>query len=517
MKHFLKTKRRKTQTGQAGFGLTEVALSVAAGSLLITGGAVAVRSVSSSMQASSQITGLRSSATTGLRFLRAETQRSEHLIIDEDSQELENEYAYLDHTRYSSALNKCGSMAGYSEGDYNPLFGLKLAQLSTPVFYSFGVSTSGKNYALYRCGPTVSSEGQYEKEEITFSHVFDGIGVVPCGDNQCPVNPDLSEIAKNTDNSLIKSSSGNDDEEHLWSKPRVFPEPAFAIETDSVGRLLKLKDPTTDGDDIFSSFLEAAGNRRNLRVDLNFTAYARAKNHNYSSGAVDMDAQPGCSENEECTFFGIPINSDKVQFVVDGSGSMSSCIAWGGTIGVKPKVYYDPDKGYYIWSREDCLLTRMESLQIKLKSILASLSDSTSISLQSFSSPGSLNNREWNEGKMTALNDSNRESAIEFVDSLSNGNVTEWGGTKPWAALDKAFDNEDSNAVYFMTDGDPNSDRNGGSWGKSDYQRTADAYIAMNKSRNLELSVNTVSVGQKSRWLKLLSDGAGGTYKVINQ
>ena len=81
---------------QAGFGLTEVVLSVAAGSLLITGGAVAMRTVSSSMNASSQVTGLRGSATTGLRLLRAETQRSLHLMVNGGQAQQDQSFTDLD-------------------------------------------------------------------------------------------------------------------------------------------------------------------------------------------------------------------------------------------------------------------------------------------------------------------------------------------------------------------------------------------------------------------------------------
>ena len=43
------------------------------------------------------------------------------------------------------------------------------------------------------------------------------------------------------------------------------------------------------------------------------------------------------------------------------------------------------------------------------------------------------------------------------------------------------------------------------------------SYLGMNTSRAIKLIVNTVSIGQDSPWLKLISDGASGTYKVVNQ
>ena len=94
--------------------------------------------------------------------------------------------------------------------------------------------------------------------------------------------------------------------------------------------------------------------------------------------------------------------------------------------------------------------------------------------------------------------------------------VTGGGGTRPWAALNQAFANADASAIFFMTDGNPNLDRNGGRWNINDYIPTADTYIEINNKRTEKLSVNTVSVGQSSAWLEMISNGASGTYKVIN-
>ena len=60
-------KKLQRQDYSAGFGLTEVALAVAAGSLLITGGVIAMRSLSSSMQASGQVSGHDGLAAIALR------------------------------------------------------------------------------------------------------------------------------------------------------------------------------------------------------------------------------------------------------------------------------------------------------------------------------------------------------------------------------------------------------------------------------------------------------------------
>ena len=168
-------------------------------------------------------------------------------------------------------------------------------------------------------------------------------------------------------------------------------------------------------------------------------------------------------------------------------------------------------------TRRNCLVTRMESLQNELRNLLTSLPSAANVSLQAFSSPGYLNHRTWMNGNMMPLTDSNRSSALAFVNTLSSGDVTRWGGTSPWSSLDKAMGVATAKSLYFMTDGDPNNDRNGGSWSASDYQRTANTYLNMNNSRSNRLTVNTVSIGQDSVWLKLISDGSSGVYKLVNQ
>ena len=505
---FRKAKRRNLSTQHtAGFGLTEVVLSVAAGSLLITGGVVAMRSLSSSMQASGQISGLRGSAMSGLRQLRSETQRSLHLMVPGGTAQEGQSFTDLNHPDYSDALSECQSLSQQAQGVFNPMFGMRMAELDTPVVYGLGMSSNGKNYALLRCGPVLSGDGRYETESVILSPIMENIGVTPCDADNCATSQSLREVVAGLDNNLQASNQ---------SPLRSFPEPALAIETDSMRKLLKLKDPTAAGDPIEFSFLQPPGSRRDLRVDLNFTAYARADKINRIENNVDLSdtGLSGCSAEGDCSFYGIPVTSDKVQLVVDGSGSMSTCIAWGSTYGNKRRIFYNGRR--YYRTRKTCLLTRMESLQNELRALLESLSETTTISLQSFSSPGYLNHRSWNGGAMTPLTPANRSSALNFVNSLSAGKPNRWGGTRPWNSLDRAFLNTDSNTLFFMTDGDPNNDRNGGNWGSSDYQPTADTYISMNNQRDSKLSVNTVSVGQPSQWLELTSGGANGIYKIID-
>ena len=239
----------------------------------------------------------------------------------------------LNHADYSDALGKCQSLSQQAQGVFNPIFGMRMAELDTPVVYGLGMAGNGKNYALLRCGPVLSGDGRYETENVIISPVMENIGVIPCLTGGCSAQLTTSRLWL-----LASITAWNP---AIQSALRVFPEPALAIETDSMRKLLKLKDPTAAGDAIEFSFLQPPGSRRDLKVNLNFTAYARADKINRIENNIDFSETglSGCSKEGDCNFYGIPVTSDKVQLVVDGSGSMSTCIAWGSTYGDQRRIF----------------------------------------------------------------------------------------------------------------------------------------------------------------------------------
>ena len=526
MKRQTPTQRHRARQGSRGFTLTETLVSAAAGAVLITGGAMALRTISSSMNHSGNLSSLRSSATSGMRLLRSEVQRSLYIVVKGGSHDSERDYTNLNdanHPEYGESITECKALAG--NGVFNPVFGLKMAELNTPVIYGLGLSQNGNDYALVRCGAPLNTDGRYETEQPTLAPILENIGKIPCtkkpGPCVVPKNSqgkdmNLAEIAVSVDTSLDTNNR---------SKLSTFLQPALAIQTDSIRKLLKLVDPTDPTDSINYSFLQLAGGTSDANVNLDMMAYARADKvarddayYNVMNGDTTSTTQPttlsGCT-GSICSFYGIPVTSDAIQLIVDGSGSMSSCITWGSTTNSTSRVYYNGSS--YASSKRNCLVTRMESLQNELRNLLMSLPSTARISLQAFSSSGYLNNRPWMNGDLLLLTDANRASALAFVNSLSSGDVTRWGGTSPWATLDKAFANTSAKSIYFMTDGDPNNDRNGNSWSSLDFQPTANTYLGINNGRSIKLIVNTVSIGQDSPWLKLISDSASGTYKMVNQ
>ncbi|MEY3757919.1 MAG: hypothetical protein RLZZ263_1073 [Cyanobacteriota bacterium] len=525
---------KRTRQGHGGFSLSETVIAAAAGAVLITGGAIALRTISSSMQHSGDLNSLRTSATSGMRLLRSEVQRSLYLVVGGGSHDSERDYTDLNdpnHPEYAASISECKALAGGAV--FNPMFGLKMAELNTPVIYGLGLSQNGNTYALIRCGAPLNTDGHYETEQPTLAPILENIGKIPCtkpAGSSCaaPKNSQgkemtLAEIAAAVDTTLSVNPANEDLDNR--SKPATYLQPAIAIKTDKIRKLLKLVDPTDSSDAISFSFLEIPGGTSDAMVDLDMIAYARADKvartdayYSVMNGDTASASEPttlsGCT-GSSCSFYGIPVTNNAIALIVDGSGSMSSCITWGSTYNSTTRVYYNGSS--YISTKRNCLVTRMESLQNELRNLLMSLPSTVNISIQAFSSPGYLNHRVWMNGDLVPLADTNRTSALAFVNSLSSGDVTRWGGTSPWSTLDKAFANSNTKSIYFMTDGDPNNDRNGGSWSSFDFQPTANTYLGMNNSRSIKLVANTVSIGQDSPWLKLISDGASGTYKVVNQ
>jgi hypothetical protein len=442
---------------------------------MITGGVMAMRTVGSSMNHNGNLANLRSSATSGLRVLRSEVQRSRYVIVRGGSTvDKDRDFTNLDsanHPEYNDTITDCKNLAGNSNRVFKPLFGLKITELTNPVLYGLGLSQNGKSYALIRCGPPVNPGGNYENVEPNLATILENIGQIPCtkptGTCTVPQTSDgrdmtLAEIVEAVDTSLEKTNS---------SKPGTYLQPALAIRTDQTRKLLKLDDPTEDTDLIKFSFLQLPGHTNTARANLDMMAYAKADKIDRADGYYGELAGDG--------FYGIRVIDNSV-IIVDKSGSMGACVVLSG----------------------GCQVTRMDILKNELRNLLLAMPTHFRVSLIAFSTG---TEERWKKGALTELNDANRASALAFVNDLESK-----GGTFPWNALDAAFANEDAKAIYFMTDGKPD-------WNKQLPRTAVDKYINKNNKRTNRLTVNTISVGLISEWLEWMSDDSGGIYKMVKE
>ena len=529
--------------GQGGFSLNEAVIALAAGTLVIGAGAIALRSTQSLITTSGEKTTQRQNAVNGLRLMRSEIERSLHTLVSGTPPN--EELGYTDLGEYSSSVKQCQGLVNKA---FVPLFGLKMADVTgQPVIYGLGSGSSTTSFALQRCGTPLGLDGRYDNSKDPFiATVVDGIRMMPClqknekGDcistaPKIPGKPNIkpSEITS-TD---ILDFMNNDPETNFYqyevvdntTPSRNYLEPALRIKTDESRKLISFVAPmdcdTKDADAICissSQFSVAGSSDTGSQQALRLTAFARADKR-----LMNPD--------EETTSLGGDwfrnVTSRNVRFLLDGSGSMSACMTWSFDddgdleMGNTTRTYFTPqgDPLYrgrsYESSRAICHETRMERLQSQLIELLQQLPDDTNIGLEVFSTPDRANNRSWapSRGGLVKLTSENRASALAFVDSLDDATPTSWGGTKPWNGLQRAFNDKTADTLYFLSDGLPTSrlliPNKPDATYSNQYLPAGEYYAAMNQQRTESpLVVNSTSVKLSSKWMEDLSIRTSGTY-----
>ena len=505
-------------------GMSELVIAAGVGTLLIMASGVALQSTGSLIKNSEEKTTLRQNSINGLRLLRSEIERSMHLVINKEEAFKENEAdANLSDSQYTSLLNECSQLAG--DRPFKPIFGVKILKLNKPVVYGMSLGSGG--YTLERCGAPLDPDGKYnETANVFLSRVIDYIGAIPCRqESELKEGESLATVCEEDGPTKAEILIGTDFTFGAGTTPnRTERQAALRLETDTNHKLVKFIDPTTadegeEPDDITESFINklGVGDRRTTKQPLYFTAFARADKR------LDTFGDEGLGGAFNGAFFQ-NITSSNVRFVIDGSGSMSACVMWGDGYG-SWRTFYDPNEGRYRDTRRICALTRMEALISEMTMMLEQLPNNTKVGLTSFSSGNYKNNKEWTEsanGLVRLGDEGKRDSAIQFVNTLDNEKVTKWGGTDPWNAIQKAFDDTETDTLYLMSDGRPNRDRNGGSWSSWDHQSTANYYAGENDNRKHDdqdraLIVNTTSLGLESPWMEKLSELTQGYYNQIDK
>ena len=515
--------QRKPQPN--GFaGMSELVIAAGVGTLLVMASGVALQTTGSLIKQTEEKATLRQNSINGLRLMRSEVERSMHLVLNK-SEAVSDDQAHinLSDDRYTSLINDCQALAG--NRPFQPLFGVKMVELNQPVLYGMSLGSGG--FTIDRCGAPLNPDGKYnETADVFMSRVLDHIGAIPCKDkNDFKEGESPSSVCQDDGPNNAQILNSINFRFTAGKTPiRTERQPALRIETDSNYKLVKFIDPTpsTNGqeeDQITESFINklGVGGKQVTYQPLYFTAFARADKR------VDNFGGEGQGGPLNGAFFQ-NITSSNVRFVIDGSGSMSACVMWGDGYG-SWRTFYDPNQGGYRDTRRICALTRMEALISEMTMILDQLPNNTKVGLTSFSSSGYGNHKEWNEstsGLVRLGDEGMRDSAIQFVNTLDNERVTRWGGTDPWTAIQKAFDDTEADTLYLMSDGRPNRDRNGNSWSSWDYQPTATYYAKENDNRKHDgidraLIVNTTSLGLESPWMETLSELTQGYYNQIDR
>jgi HEAT repeat protein len=171
------------------------------------------------------------------------------------------------------------------------------------------------------------------------------------------------------------------------------------------------------------------------------------------------------------TFYGLPIDSTAVSFVIDVSGSMSSKTGTGEGI---PKI---------------------DAAKRALQSVIKRCDPKLEFNLIWFQSTA----RSW-ETQLVKADKEARTRAQDFVRQMRAG-----GGTNVYEALEMAFKDPKVDTIYLLSDGAP-------SGGKiNDVQELADEVRRWNRLRRIK--IHGISIGADSVLLKRLAEESGGLYQ----
>ena len=104
-----------------GFSLSETLIALAAGTLVIGGGATALQSMQTLIKNNGEKTAQRQNITNGVRLMRSEIERSLHTLVNGTPPD--EELAYTDLGKYVGAIDYCRQKSiEQQEGSFIPLF-----------------------------------------------------------------------------------------------------------------------------------------------------------------------------------------------------------------------------------------------------------------------------------------------------------------------------------------------------------------------------------------------------------
>ncbi len=169
------------------------------------------------------------------------------------------------------------------------------------------------------------------------------------------------------------------------------------------------------------------------------------------------------------TYYGIPVVSQRVTFVLDVSGSMAAKVDTAGR-------------------------TRLDLAKAALIQALARFDKKVRFNIVFFSTPV----RAWEKHLLPATR-SNKRKAEAFVRS-----TRPMGATNIYGALEKAFQDKEVDTIYLLSDGAPTAGK------VLDPRAIAKAVRAWNLTRRIV--IHTISLGTPSPLLRELARESGGQY-----
>jgi hypothetical protein len=179
-------------------------------------------------------------------------------------------------------------------------------------------------------------------------------------------------------------------------------------------------------------------------------------------------------ETTSSEFFGITIESHRVLFILDVSGSMN-----------------EPTRGMYVGEQGE---PRFDLAKRELLKALEGLDQNSFFNIVTFASDVSP----WRE-RIVQKTETTLAEAKEFVERLAAN-----GGTNLYSSLALAFDDPDVDTVYLLSDGEPSVGA------VIDPRGIRDRVAAWNKHRGVV--INCIAVGGSFQVLEWLAQDTGGTH-----
>ncbi len=172
------------------------------------------------------------------------------------------------------------------------------------------------------------------------------------------------------------------------------------------------------------------------------------------------------------SYYGIPLVSDRVVFVVDVSGSMSAKVGTGGT------------------------RTRLDEAKAQLRRVVENTPKHFLFNVVSFHTDVAAI-----FDAMQKVGGRGRDEALQRIDDLKP-----LGATNVHDALRRAFDEREVDTIYLLSDGSPSAGP------ITDPEQLADAVQAWNRTRRLR--IHCIAIGADSPMLKRIAAESGGNYAM---
>ncbi|HEX5053129.1 MAG TPA: HEAT repeat domain-containing protein [Planctomycetota bacterium] len=174
-------------------------------------------------------------------------------------------------------------------------------------------------------------------------------------------------------------------------------------------------------------------------------------------------------------FFGIKVESHRVIFIIDTSGSMLESM-YGRFIGKRPAA-------------------RIDIAKQELTQAIKNMEEGALFNIFAFSSSAVR----WQKEGVGANTAQSRAEALEWVDRLGAS-----GATNLYDTVKMAFDDKDVDTIFIMSDGEPTNGE------VLDPYRIREDVAFWNKHR--QIKVNTIAIGGNLEVLEWLAKDSGGTY-----